>query len=80
MIQNRLAEAMDTYIDPQQYGFRKAKSTAQPIFIYRRLLEIHEEAGLEMYTLLLDWEKAFDKVDRERMIIILRRMGVPSPT
>ena len=30
-----------------------------------------------MYTLLLDWEKAFDKVDQERMIIVLERMGTP---
>ena len=30
-----------------------------------------------MYTLLLDLEKALDKVDQERMIIVLKRMGVP---
>ena len=30
-----------------------------------------------MYTLLLDWGKAFDKVDQERMIIVLKRMGIP---
>ena len=32
---------------------------------------------MELYTLLLDWEKAFDKVGQERMIIMLRRMGIP---
>jgi hypothetical protein len=26
---------------------------------------------------LLDWEKAFDKVDQQRMIIVLKRMGIP---
>ena len=30
-----------------------------------------------MYKLLLDWGKAFDKVDQERMIIVLKRMGIP---
>ena len=77
MIQVRLCNGLDDHLDSQQYGFRKAKSTSQPLFIYRRILEIHEEAGLEMYTLLLDREKAFDKVDQERMIIVLKRTGIP---
>ena len=61
MIQKRLSEAMDDRIDPAQFGFRKGKSTSQPIHIYRRIQEIHEETGLESVTVLLDWEKAFDK-------------------
>eukprot|EP00972_Heterocapsa_arctica_P008312 1214539-Heterocapsa_arctica.AAC.1 len=43
-----------------------------------RAQEIHEESGQEFLTLLLDWEKAFDKVDQARMIIVLRRMGIPT--
>ena len=30
-----------------------------------------------MYMLLIDWEKAFDKVDQERLIFALERMGIP---
>ena len=30
-----------------------------------------------MYTLLLDWENALDKVDQEIMVIVLKRMGIP---
>ena len=77
MIQVRLCKGLDDHLDSQQYGFRKAKSTSQPLFIYKRVLEIHEGAGLEMYTLLLDWEKSFDKVGQERTIIVLKRMGTP---
>ena len=76
-MQVKLCKGLDDHLDSQQYGFRKAESTSQPLFIYRRGLEIHEEAGLEMYTLLLDWGKAFDKVDQERMIIVSKRMGIP---
>ena len=57
MIQVRLCKGFDEHLDSQQYGFRKAKSTSQPLFIYRMIFEIREEAGLEMYTLLLGWEK-----------------------
>ena len=77
MIQKRLSDAMDDRIDPSQFGFRRGKSTAQPIHIYRRIQEIHEEAGLELVTILLDWEKAFDKINQRKLIIALRRMGIP---
>ena len=77
MIQKRLAEAMDDRIDPAQFGFRKSRSTSQPIHIYRRIQEIHEEAGLELVTILLDWEKAFDKIHQGRLLDALKRIGVP---
>ena len=77
MIQVRLCSGLDDHLDSQQYGSRKAKSISQPLFIYRTIIEIREEAGLVMYTLLLDWGKTFDKVDQERMIIVLKRMGIP---
>ena len=54
IIQKILSEAMDDRIDPAQFGFRKGKSTSQPIHIYRIIQEIHEEAGLELVTVFLD--------------------------
>ena len=74
IIQVRLCTGLDKHVDTQQYGFRKAKSTSQPISIYCRISEIHEEAGLEMYTLHLDWETTFDKVDQEVMMIVFKRI------
>ena len=35
MIQKRLSDAVDNRIDPSQFGFRKGRSTAQPIHIQR---------------------------------------------
>eukprot|EP00972_Heterocapsa_arctica_P025674 3777519-Heterocapsa_arctica.AAC.1 len=78
IIQQRIALGLDSRIDDFQFGFRKQRSTLQPLFIYRRLQEIHEESGQEFITLLLDWEKAFDKVDQQRMMIVLQRMGIPN--
>ena len=62
MIQIRLCNGLDDHLDSQQYGFRKAKSTSQPLFIYIIILEMHEEAGLEMYT-LIRLGQTFDKID-----------------
>ena len=77
MLQKRLAEAMGDRIDPAQFGFRKSRSTSQPIHRYRRIQGIHEEAGLELVTVLLDWEKAFDKIHQGRLLDALRRVGIP---
>ena len=40
MIKNRLLETYDTWVQDTQYGFRPKKSTAQAIFIARRLMDI----------------------------------------
>ena len=80
MVQKRLSEAMDDRIDSAQVGFRKGKSTSQPIHIYRRVQEIHEEAGLELVRILLDWEKAFDKIHQGRLLDALKRIGIPLQT
>ena len=77
IIQKILSEAMDDRIDPAQFGFRKGWSTSQPIHIYRRVQEIHEEAGLELVAILLDWEKAFDKIHQGRLLDALKRIGIP---
>ena len=77
IIHTRLSQAIDININPHQFGFRKGKSTSQPLFIYRRIQELHEESGDTFHTLLLDWEKAFDKVDQTRLVQALSRLGIP---
>ena len=77
MIQKVISEAMDDRIDPAQFGFRSGRSTSQPIHIHRIIQAIHEEDGLELVTVLLDWEKAFDKIHQGSLLGALRRTGIP---
>ena len=77
IIQTRISSKMDGALDENQYGFRKGKSTAQPLFILRRTQETQEEAALECHLLSLDWEKAFDKVLQDRMAKAIKRLGIP---
>ena len=76
IIHIRLCESLDDEINPVQCGSRKKRGTAQPLLMYRRLQEIQEESGSSFHTLLLDWEKAFDKVDQARTIQAIRRSGI----
>ena len=57
IIQQRLAAAIEPRIWQTQYGFRKARSTTQPLYIARRLQDTAEESGEPLLLALLDWEK-----------------------
>ena len=57
---------IDDFITETQYGFRKSRSTAQAIHVVRRIADFAEIGGTEMNMLLLDWEKAFDRVYQKK--------------
>ena len=58
-------------------GFRRAKSTSHAIFLARRVLERCEAEGSRATLILLDWEKAFDKVDHGKLEEALVRLDFP---
>ena len=67
---------MDDIIDPAQFGFRKGNNVTAYTRI-QKIQEIHEEAGFELVTVLLDWGKAFDKIHQGRLLDALKRIGIP---
>ena len=64
IIQKRVSDGIDVHMQRTEYGFRKAKSTQQAIHIVRRILEAGESSTGKLLMVLLDWEKAFDKLTR----------------
>ena len=68
IIQRRLASRIDKHINKTQYGFRKKRSTSHALFVARRIQDIFEESGDNVGLVLLDREKAFDKIDQKRLI------------
>jgi hypothetical protein len=78
ILQTRVAASLEPHIHPHQYGFRKARSTQQAIHLVRRMLEQGESTTSRLLFLLLDWEKAFDKITRPGLFSALRRAGLPS--
>ena len=77
LIKNRLADKLEEKIWKTQYGFRKAKSTEQPLYITRRLQDYAEESNESLVLLFLDWEKAFDKVDQVELIEAINGLNIP---
>ena len=56
LIKNRLLQAYDPWIQRSQFGFRPKISTAQAIFLARRLMDISERTGSNPSLVLLDWD------------------------
>ena len=75
MLQERLRQELDDRIVPFQFGYRRGKSMAEPIFIARRAQEIAERHGTQLYMLALDYSKAFDSIPHDKLTECLVRMG-----
>ena len=67
ILQKRISESLDEHLQSTQYGFRKKRGTAQAIHYIRRIMEKGEKTQTKTLLVLLDWEKAFDKLGHEEM-------------
>ncbi len=81
ILQRRIAAKLDKHLQKTQFGFRRNKGTADAVYLVRRVAEYGEKTTKDndlnpLIMVLLDWEKAFDKVDREGMFLAMDRMGV----
>ena len=74
----RLEAGLSDNLRETQFGFRKGRSTSEPMFILRRLQDlVHAKRSHALHLVFLDWAKAFDKVDTECVPTVLKRFGVP---
>ena len=79
LIANRLSIAVEPYLRSTQFGFRKRLSTTHAIHVVRRTIEafFHKsEPGNDLNLLLLDWSKAFDRVDTMALTDALIAFGI----
>lgn len=59
-----------------QAGFRPKRSTVDNCFILRAVAERARARGVKLYCCAVDFEKAFDSVDRPLLWAALRRSGI----
>ena len=71
------AAQIDEYLQRTQFGFRKNRSTADAIHCVRRIAEHGEQTKTPTHMVLLDWAKAFDKINREALYVAMEKMNVP---
>ena len=63
----RMKEAVDPKLRDQQAGFRRNRSSADQIASLRIIVEQSLEWNIPLYINFIDYEKAFDSIDRDKM-------------
>src|SRR6476469_3118396 len=75
ILTNRIEAKARDFIGRNQFGFRKG-GTRDAIGIMRMICERSLEFGYNVYICFVDFEKAFDRVNWEKMMKVLQSIGV----
>ena len=73
----RLLKAVDEKLREQQVGFRKDRSCTDQIAALRIIIEQSLEWNTSLFLNFVDFEKAFDSLDREVLWNLMAHYGIP---
>ena len=77
ILQVRLQQSMNHEIPDVQAGFRKGRGTRDQIASIYLIIEKAREFQKNIYFCFIDYAKAFDGVDHNKLWKILKEMGIP---
>ena len=77
ILQARLQQYMNRELPDVQAGFRKGRGTRHQIANIRWIIEKAREFQKHIYFCFIDYTKAFDCVDHNKLWEILKEMGIP---
>ena len=79
ILQARLQQYMSRELSDLQAGFRKGRGTRDQIASIHWIIEKARKFQKKIYFCLIDYTKAFDCVDHNKLWNILKEMGIPDP-
>ena len=77
ILQARLQQYMNCELPDVQAGFRKGRGTRAQIANIRWIIKKAREFQKNIYFCFIDYAKAFDSVDHNKLWKILKVMGIP---
>ena len=77
ILQARLQQCMNSELPGVQAGFRKGRGTREHIANIHWIIKKAKELQKNIYFCFIDYTKAFDCVDHDRLWKILQEMGMP---
>uniref|UniRef100_A0A4W2D1N6 RNA-directed DNA polymerase n=1 Tax=Bos indicus x Bos taurus TaxID=30522 RepID=A0A4W2D1N6_BOBOX len=77
ILQDRLQQYMNRELPDVQAGFRKGRGTKDQIANIHWIMEKSREFQKNIYFCLIDYAKAFDHVDHNKLWTILKEIGIP---
>ena len=78
ILQARLQQYVNRELSDVQAGYRKGRGTRDQISNIHRIIEKIREFQKNMYFCFIDYAKAFDFVDHNKLWKILKEMGIPA--
>ncbi|KAK2179617.1 hypothetical protein NP493_480g03044 [Ridgeia piscesae] len=78
VILDRLKTVVDAKLRDHQAGFRKDRSCTDQIATLRIIVEQSMEWESSLYINFVDYEKAFDSLDRDTLWKLLQHYGIPN--
>ena len=73
----RMKKSLDQVLRTNQAGFRARRSCSDHIITLRNIIEQSKEYNSKLYLTFIDFERAFDSLDRSVMWRILESYGLP---
>ena len=77
ILQARLQQYMNRELPDVQAGLRKGRGTRDQIANIRWIIKKSRELQKNIYFCFIDYAKAFDCVDHNKLWKILKEMGIP---
>ena len=77
ILQARLQQYVNRELPAVQAGFRKGRGTRDQIANIRWIMEKGRKFQKNIYFCFIDYAKAFDCVDHNKLWTILQEMGIP---
>ena len=74
VVLNRMYDDVEKYLPSGQCGFRRKRSTTEVVFTYRWLRAIAERFNQEIKIIGIDMSKAFDCINREKLMGIIKEI------
>ena len=75
---NRIGKKLEQHIPHSQSAYQRGRSTTEQVFTYKLLAEkAISSADYNVHILLMDMSKAFDTINREKLMNDLRRILEP---
>lgn len=78
IIHNRIYKKVEENISNTQFGFRNGFGTRDALFGYQVLLQRCWDMNRSTYICFIDYEKAFDRVQHDKLIKVLSDIGLDS--
>ena len=77
IIQQRMTSIINKELPDVQAGFRRGRGTRDQISNLRWIMEKTREYQKDVYVCFIDYSKAFDCVDHDKLWNCLKQMGIP---